>query len=222
MVHISLIVPEGRSRLPSIFRFTASFEKSGTRSALSRRRPPNTTLKDLKWWRECLLRPFCGIPIVNPPTPSEDIIWVDASSSWGIGIVFNDSWQAWKLSPGWKTDGRDIGWAEAVAIELAICEAIARGIHDAHIIIRSDNQGVIGGLKAGRSRGLQQNRVLRRIVALFAEHRIWVSSTWVTSATNRSDNPSRGALPVPPCPRSTFSFTLPAALTAFLSLGNCT
>jgi len=42
-------------------------------------------------------------------------IWVDASSGWGIGIVYDDLLYAWSLAPGWKAYGRDIGWAKSIA-----------------------------------------------------------------------------------------------------------
>jgi len=40
--------------------------------------------------------------------------------SWDIGVVIGDQWAAWRLIPGWNTAGRDIGWAETIALELAI------------------------------------------------------------------------------------------------------
>jgi len=49
--------------------------------------------------------------------------WVDASTDWGIGMVIGSQWVAWKLVHGWKLDGRDIGWAESIALELAISHA---------------------------------------------------------------------------------------------------
>ena len=41
-------------------------------------------------------------------------------NNWGIGIVIGDHWAAWKLSEGWKKGDRDIGWAEAITLELAM------------------------------------------------------------------------------------------------------
>ena len=69
--------------------------------------------------------------------------WVDASSSWGVGLVFDGTWDAWKFSPGWDSDGRYIGWAEIVAIELGLLFAVHCGYTDTHFLIKSDNQGVI-------------------------------------------------------------------------------
>jgi hypothetical protein len=54
-----------------------------------------------------------------PHTHIMDEIWVDASTSWGIGLLINSSWAFWKLLPNWNTNGRDIGWAEAITVELA-------------------------------------------------------------------------------------------------------
>jgi len=35
-------------------------------------------------------------------------------------VVIGNQWAAWKLIPGWDSAGRDIGWAESIALELAI------------------------------------------------------------------------------------------------------
>jgi len=44
---------------------------------------------------------------------------VDALTSWGIGLYVGGRWAIWKTLCGWAKDGQDIGWAEAIAIELA-------------------------------------------------------------------------------------------------------
>jgi hypothetical protein len=43
---------------------------------------------------------------------------VDASTSWGLGIVIGRRWYSFKLIANWKQPGRDICWLEAIAIEL--------------------------------------------------------------------------------------------------------
>ena len=47
-------------------------------------------------------------------------IWVNASTTWGIRIVIGDHWAAWQLSVDWKKGEKDIGWAEAIMLELAV------------------------------------------------------------------------------------------------------
>jgi len=52
-------------------------------------------------------------------------VWIDASTKWGIGVVIGQEWAAWKLVIRWNKDGRDIGWAECIALELAVFIIIA-------------------------------------------------------------------------------------------------
>ena len=96
------------------------------------------------------------------------------------------------VSYRWKSEGREIGWAEMAAVELAIRTLISGKFSNCHLIVRSDNQGVVGMLKAGRSRGTQQNLVLREIVKLIQDHNLWVSTTWIPTLNNPADHPSRG------------------------------
>jgi hypothetical protein len=139
--------------------------------------------------------------------------WVDASSSWGVGIVFNGEWDAWRFSPGWNKDGRNIGWAEIVAIELGLLFAIHKGYSDSHFLIKSDNQGVIHAIEGGKSRSPSQNLVLQRITALLSQHKLWISSLYVPSLDNLADSPSRG---LPAIGRSKApSFSLPSYLHSF-------
>ena len=79
-----------------------------------------------------------------------------------------------------------------VAVELAIRTLISGKFSNCHIIVRSDNQGVVGALKAGRSRGTQQNLILREIVKLIQDHNLWISTVWIATLENPADDPSRG------------------------------
>lgn len=55
-------------------------------------------------------------------------IWVDASTGTGVGLLWNGHWAAWSTSPQWRGPSRDIGWLEAVAVELAVRLAYSKGI----------------------------------------------------------------------------------------------
>lgn len=66
LVHCSLAVPDGRSRLPAISKFTSSFAHST--SPFTRRVPNASVLNDLSWWRAQLSLPFCGSKLIKPPT----------------------------------------------------------------------------------------------------------------------------------------------------------
>ena len=213
LVHCSLAVPDGRSRLPSIARFAASFNHFS--SPFVRRSPNPSVIADIQWWRSQLSADFCGSTLSKPPPVSTIEFWVDASSSWGIGIVFDDCWDAWKLIPGWNTDGRNIGWAKFMAIELGLLFAVHKGFSNIHFLIKSDNQGVIHAIEGGKSRSPEQNMVLQQITHLLTQHRLWISSQYVPSLDNLADPPSRG-LPTLHHLRSPLSFSLPNRLQPFL------
>ena len=188
--HVCLVVPEGRSRLVSLFKFRGGF-KTNQHSEVKHKLPA-TTAEDLAWWRTRLQDAFVGMKILQPPEPLANKVYVDASTSWGIGLVLDDKWLAWEFRNGWRSEGREIGWAEMVAVELAIRTLITGHFAKCHIVVRSDNQGVVGALKAGRSRGTNQNLILREIVKLIQDHDIWISTTWIPTSDNLADDPSRG------------------------------
>ena len=82
--------PSLASRHPSIFHHHPSLKKS----------PSSAVLSDIQWWRAQLSADFTGSSLARPPPTSTVEFWVDASSSWGIGVVFGNEWDAWQLSPG--------------------------------------------------------------------------------------------------------------------------
>ncbi|GAW03118.1 reverse transcriptase ribonuclease [Lentinula edodes] len=192
--HVCLVAPEGRSRLIHFYRFRASFKDST--STLIKHRIPNDLRTDILWWDQLLQQDFVGIKIKRPPEFSDNVIFVDASTCWGIGLILNGKWLAWELREGWRDDeGRHIGWAEMVAIELAIRTLISTGRSGLRIRIYSDNKGVVGALHRGCSRGPQQNLILRKIVELMQKHNIWVEPKWVSTHDNIADAPSRAHFP---------------------------
>jgi hypothetical protein len=191
--HICLVVPEGRAHLVSLFKFRGGFKD--VRHGEVKHRLPTDAANDIVWWRNRLQERSVGIKIIRPPTPMTNDLFVDASTGWGIGLVLDGRWLAWEFQDGWKSDERDIGWAEMVAVELAIRTLITAKFANCHIRVQSDNQGVVGALKAGRSRGTQQNLILREIVKIIQEYELWISTVWISTSENPADNPSRGIFP---------------------------
>ncbi|KAG8952221.1 hypothetical protein FRC04_004928 [Tulasnella sp. 424] len=214
LTHCALATELGRTHLSSIANFLASFAHyQNPHLSLA---IPTRTRDDLQWWLAHLADPFCGSRIRTPPDPEDLDFWVDASTSYGIGVVLNGGWDAWVLTAGWKSKGRDIGWAEMVAIELGLRVLVASGIAKKNIVLKSDNRGVIGALKMQRSRSYQQNLVLRRIVGMMLEHDIWISSEYVPSKDNVADGPSRGQAAVGRSRQRWFHLT-PTELAPLLS-----
>jgi hypothetical protein len=190
--HCALVLPQGRSRLVSLYRFTALFNR--TRSPFVKLRVEQNEAKDVDWWRRELSVPSVALHIREPPPMEADEIYVDASTSWGIGLTYRGKWLAWKYKEGWFSDGRCIGWGEMVAIELALRTLVASKVSNVHLHLRSDNQGVIGALAAGKSYNAQENAILQQILRLYHEHSIWFTITYIPSKQNPADPASRGEL----------------------------
>ena len=164
LVHCSLAIPNGRSHLPALYRFVSSF--NGSSSPFIQQLPNLSVLSDITWWHEHLSLDFCGSLLSKPPPTSPVEFWVDALSTWGIGIILGQEWDAWMLYPGWDKGGRDIGWAEIVAIELRLLFAAHRNFSNIHFLVNSDNQGVIHAIEGGKCRNPEQNVVLQQITTL--------------------------------------------------------
>lgn len=100
--HICLVVPHGWTRMPMLYRFRSSFK---TKETYIKHTVLHSLQEDMAWWKETLVQDFVGVKIKTPTKPLNTIPMVDASMSWGIGLILDDCWLAWELLPGWKTEG---------------------------------------------------------------------------------------------------------------------
>src|SRR5882724_13270425 len=116
---------------------------------------------------------------------------------------------------GWKTEGRDIGWAESIALELAVLLLVNINFRDCSIIIHSDNTGVIGAYDKGRSCNVPYNESIHQITSFIVPNNIMIVPTYVASASNRADPISRSILG-PSHLRAVLSPTLHPELIPFL------
>ena len=81
--HVCLVVPEGRSRLVSLYKFRGGFKMSQPSEV--KHKLSASTAEDLGWWRTRLQERFVGLKIIWPPRPLPNKVYVDALTSWGIG-----------------------------------------------------------------------------------------------------------------------------------------
>ncbi len=144
-------------------------------------------------------------------------IWVDASE-WGIGIVVGQFWAAWKLIPNWRIDGHDMGWAEAIAVEIITMWIIFdSGISNNSVIqAQSDNTGVTGAHNRGQSQNPHINDSICVISTLFISSNTTLDFEHVTSAENRA-NPISCSVMGPPNYRLNITFDCPVELQEFIS-----
>jgi hypothetical protein len=190
--HVSFVYRDGRSFLPSLSRFLSSFPNK-----FAMRHINSSIQNDLQWWISALEVPNVSRSLSLQPSIDCDI-WVDASTSWGIRLVIGNRWSAWRLQEGWNRDGRDIGWAEAIAVEITVSWiTLVADFQDVEVLIRSDNTAVIDAYKKGRSINVPRNMFIRRISALLVSHNVSVSPIYVRSEENRADPISRGILGPP-------------------------
>jgi len=187
LAHVCFVYQEGRARMPSINRFMRSFNDS----PFSHQTVPEEMHLDLEWWSSMLSKVDHHRPLHIRPLEDPDI-WVDASGHWGIALVVGNQYQAWQYCPDWDTDGRHIGWAESVAIELAVVFIAKAGFHDVHVLVHSDNTGAIGQFRRGCSKNPNMNASIIRAEEIMGEHNISLFPDYVKSADNRADAASRG------------------------------
>ena len=185
--HITMVYPEGRAYLPNICKFISSFK--GPHQLLH---PGHRTKTDLKWWSSRLANPSIAQSLVPRGEVVDLNFWMDASSGWGIGLLCEGHWAAWKWLDGWESDFREIGWAECVAVELAVRLLDVRDWSNLHVLLRSDNQGVIGAYRRGRGRNPEVNDSIRRVDVIASARNISFSFTYVESEANLADPISRG------------------------------
>jgi hypothetical protein len=112
---------------------------------------------------------------------------------------------SWKItsSTSFKVGPRqdfDIGWAEAIAVELGLWLALSLGmvgngkLGGHTLLVRSDNAGIIAVTNKGRSRGHETNKILKHIYTLQAQNHHRSKATHVASRFNISNALSRRAI----------------------------
>ena len=210
LLHASLVLPAGRAYLTGLEGLMASFSSNPFKP----HHAPRHTVADLSWWLNELSSPRIARPIPGPAIVTDWCAFSDASSGVGIGIVIGNKWRAWRLTPGWKADGRDIGWAEAVGFEL-LARALCSASHPGQFFrVFGDNRGVVEGWWKGRSRNWETNKVFRRVHDISRAFQCTFITRYVPSKENPADSPSRGVYP--PLAHLLPEISIPIALRQFI------
>ena len=147
LVHISHIYPLIWPFLCSLSHFSQGFK---SHQAYLHSPPP--MMADLEWISTLLEILPSKLPLAHA-TPVDLEWWGDASTSFGIGVTIKHFWAVWQWAPGVMVGQKcqfDIGWAEAVAVKMALCFAIQEGLLSAGFyLIQSDNTRVVAALNNG-------------------------------------------------------------------------
>ena len=211
LLHASLVVPAGRAYLTGLEAMLSSFNDN----IFLPHTPPRDTPSDLDWWKQQLSRSEVSRPIPTPQPLVDYQAYSDASSGFGIAITVGPRWRAWRLSPGWNSQGRDIQWAEAVGFELlALCLCSLSGEGE-HLRLHGDNHSVVEGWWKQHSANRPTNHIFRRILRLSEDRNRTFHTRYVPSAHNPADPPSRGRYP--PFRLRLEAVVIPADLRPFLT-----
>lgn len=188
LCHISFVYPEGRCHLASLSNMTAAFKGN----TYTFRYPPPSVLTDLEWWKTTLSKQGITRRLVSKGPPIDISAYVNASTNWGIGLLFRGKWKAWRLIDGWKSDQRSIVWLEAIAMEFLVYILEEAGFRDCHLTVRGDNQGVIGSYAKGRCSNFEVNSCIRRTNPVLSSSNIALNIVYIASDDNPADPISRG------------------------------
>ena len=112
-----------------------------------------------------------------------------------MAITVGPRWWAWQLAAGWKSQGRDIQWAEAVGFELLAHCVFSLSGEGEHIVLHSNNQGVVEGWWKRCSTNKPTNHIFRHVLQLSEDRGRKIHTRYVPSAKNPTDGPSRGLYP---------------------------
>ena len=189
--HASMVIYPGRAYVTSLEAMLAS----GHHRPFLPRTPPRDTASDLEWWKQRLSQPDHPRPIPEPKPLIDHRAYSDASSEFGIAITIGSRWRAWRLATGWKSQGRDIQWAEAAGFELLVLHLLSLSHEGDHLTVYGDNRGVVEGWWNRSSHNKPTNRIFRRILELSESHGRTIHTRYVPSAENPADAPSRGHYP---------------------------
>ena len=136
------------------------------------------------------------------PDPIDLNWWGDASTSFGIGVTIGTYWAVWTWTPCFSpgpSSAFNIGWAEAVAVELGVRLLLSLNLHHhpfgRRFLVRSDNAGVVELISKGRYWTEESNSVLKNIHHLLTEAQISIKTTHIQSRFNVPDALSWGDIP---------------------------
>ena len=190
LTHVTFVYWCGHSYMSNLYKWLTSFHGNYIPCWIT-----SPALTDLWWWLTLLSQSHTPCSLAPDGPICNYNIWVNVSSEWGIGLLWGNHWATWQLLDGWRGLSRDIGWLEGVAFELAILATRVMGIHNANVLIQSDNEGIIGAFLKGHCSNFMMNMSIRRSDEVYSEVGISTTLIYVNTVDNLADPISCGILP---------------------------
>jgi hypothetical protein len=88
---------------------------------------------------------------------------------------------------GWRSDFQEISWVEAAAVELAVRLIDVWGWSNLHVLLCSDNQGIIGAYQWGWEHNPEINDSVQHVDVITSTWNFSFSFTYVKSEANLAD-----------------------------------
>jgi hypothetical protein len=169
----------------------------GLRTRLDPAALPPVALMQLADWRERVVR---NTPRTVPRldiSKQEFTLFTDATLQGYGAVLLDHATQQIRVTGGkWRQPAVIISAAETRAITVAIT-AFARHLHRSTVYVRVDNTSALAAVQRGHSKSFVVNEELRQFCAAQRQMHVRFVFTYIASAANPADAPSRGA-PVDP------------------------
>lgn len=209
--HCCFVVPLGRAHLIYLNRFISGFKPSAP--TFQKHTVPAALRRELSWWSSLLKSPPLVRVLRTPSSVLSTQIFVDASSSWGIGVLIEGRWAAFQLLSSAIRNNSIIGVTEMLAVEFAVLLLVQLYPSGSHFQIHTDNLGVLHAINFGASKGLLQNASLVRLSSTLLKHDSFLTPKYIPSHDNPADPVSRGITP-PSSLRIPISLSLDPSLSS--------
>jgi len=107
--------------------------------------------------------------------------------------MIGNKYAGWWLTDESLANDRDIGWAESIALELAIYWLIQEGYQNTDVTVYSDNTGIIGAFSNSHSQNQPRNTCIHHITSSLIPVNLTISPKYIPSSENLADPISWGS-----------------------------
>jgi len=168
------VVPHSHTFIRGLINFSMTFSNK-----FAIKHIPAYTHFDIHWWSMYACS-WNSVQLLEPQNPTLHI-YMDASSTKGLGGIFGDEWFSTRCPR--RFCSRDIQFKEIYAV----LHAILRWGHlwiGHHVVFHVENYAVVSALCSGSMQNPQVMNVLRSIVMLAAQLGFSYNSSWLASSDN--------------------------------------
>ena len=176
--HAGKVVQPGRTFMAAMYSTAAKVKKLAHFSRLNK-----SFRSDLYWWH-IFFNNWNGISLLRSATPSYDYhIYMDASGSWGFGVVFASYW----FQLPWSTEWSSINIMAKELVPIIIsCAVWGPILQKSSAEFHCDNQGLVAAINKGSSKDTMVMHLLRCLWFFTAAFDINITATHISGKSNNA------------------------------------